>query len=143
MSFVLDLWEKVMFGFFFYLAVIGVIMLWAWSFGLNYFDLVLILVTATFLRLYLNKETKIKVYLKNTAIVVLFVSAFWFLPRLFGWWVIWVLFGAFIIYRFIIGRKVLMRSVRFIETKLFGKPLDRKEFKKGEKPSIYAEEKEE
>lgn len=142
MSFVLDLWEKVMFGFFFYLAVIGVIMLWAWSFGLNYFDLVLILVTATFLRLYLNKETKIKVYLKNTAIVVLFVSAFWFLPRLFGWWVIWVLFGAFIIYRFIIGRKVLMRSVRFIETKLFGKPLDRKEFKKGEKPSIYAEEKE-
>lgn len=131
-----------MFGFFFYLAVIGVIMLWAWSFGLNYFDLVLILVTATFLRLYLNKETKIKVYLKNTAIVVLFVSAFWFLPRLFGWWVIWVLFGAFIIYRFIIGRKVLMRSVRFIETKLFGKPLDRKEFKKGEKPSIYAEEKE-
>lgn len=142
MSYASSLWLQTRESFFFYLAIITIILLWSWKFGLTFFTLLFLLLGATWLRLLLNKTTKWLIYAKNSIIITLFVSAFWFLPRLIGWWFIWVLLLGFVAYRFWRGRRVFMNSMRFIETKLFGKPLDKKEWAKAEKPSIYEEDEE-
>lgn len=131
------LWDAVKFNFMFYLAVISIVLLWTWAWGITFLELVLILVGASFLRLYIMREYGLWSYVKTLLTVVGFVSLFWFAPRLIGWWFIWVLLGGFVAYRFFKGRKIFMSSMRFVETKLFGKPLDKKEWSKKEKVSIY------
>lgn len=142
MTYLKLLWLQVRESFFYYLAVITIILLWSWAWGLTFFTLVAILVGSSWLRLLLTKQQRVYSYIKAFIFVFLLVAAFWFLPRLIGWWFIWVLLVGFIAYRFWRGRRLLMNSMRFIETKLFGKPLDKKEWKKAEKPSIYEEDEE-
>lgn len=141
--YVRGLWSQLKFNLYFYLGVILVIMLLAWLGVLSFFVLTGLLLCAGWFRLVLFKEKRIAVYLKQSVVVVGLVSLFWFLPQWLGVWGLIVLLAGFVAYKFWRGRKVFMRSMRFVESKLFGRPLDRKEWKKkGDKPSIYKEEEE-
>lgn len=131
------LWDVVKFNFMFFLGVISIVLLWTWAWGITFFELVLILVSCSFLRLFIIKEFKPWSYVKTFLTITGLVSLFWFAPRLIGWWFVWVLLGGFVAYRFFKGRHVFMSSMRFIEKTLFGKPLDKKEWKDKEKVSIY------
>lgn len=141
MSYLGFLWRGVRFNLFFYFGLVTVLFLLGYFFGFS-FGLVLgVLLGGVFLRTLLNKSGFGFGFLKNCVVVFLFVSAFWFLPKLFGWWFVWVLLGGFVVYKFVRGWSVFMRSMRFIEKKLFGCSLDKDNFKGGKKPSIYKEEK--
>jgi len=143
MSYLKFLWDSVKFDLVYYLVVINIIIAYSFYVGLTYLSLVgLLCVSALLKSLFKEKRFIWASFLKSCSVIVLLVAAFWFLPLLVGWWFVWVLLFLFIAYRFFIGRKLIMSSMRFIERTLFGKSLDRKEFAKGEKPSIYKEEKE-
>ena len=137
MGYVKDLWLAMRFNFFFYLGVITIILLWSWTWGMSFFVLVALLIGASSLKLALNNVKDRFAYLRAARFMFLLAAAFWFLPRFFGWWALFVLLLALAIYKMWKGRAVLMSSIRFVETKLFGKPLDKKKWDAEEKISIY------
>ena len=143
MSYLRFLWDRVKYDLVFYLFLLGLIIAFNAFIGLTFIKLVLILLTASFLKSLHNKSFNAFLFFKNAFVITLVVAAFWFLPRLIGWWFVWVLLGAFLIYKVWRGRELFMRSMRFVEEKLFGRSLDKDNFKEGEKPSIYKEEKNE
>lgn len=142
MSYLSWLWDSVKFDFLYYLVVFSMIVAYNFYVGLSFLSLVLILCFSSLIRaLFKEKRFVLVSFFKTCSLIIVVVAAFWFLPRIIGWWFVWVLLLGFLVYKFWVGRVLLMNSMRFVETRLFGKPLDKKEFKKSEKPSIYKEDK--
>jgi hypothetical protein len=135
-----ELWGMVKLNLLFYVLVIGGLIALSFFIGLNFWLVLGWLVFATLIRLVWLGETDLKEYFNSLGFIVLIVSVFWGVAHFVGWWGIWLLLLVFVAWRVYKGWSVLMRSVRFIETTLFGKPLDRESFDKGEKPSIYKKE---
>jgi hypothetical protein len=135
-----ELWGMVKFNLLFYFLVIGGLIGLSFFIKLDFWLVLGWLWLATFIRLvWLGEKDPLR-YFKSLGLIVLIVSLFWGVASFVGWWAIWILLLGFVCWRVYKGWRVLMRSVRFIETTLFGKPLDRESFDKGEKPSIYKKE---
>lgn len=141
MSYLKFLWDGVKFDLVYYLVVISSIIAYGFYVGLTYLSLVgLLWLSALLKSLFKEKRFVLVSFFESCAVIVLLVAAFWFLPLLIGWWFVWVLLLGFLVYRVWRGRVLFVRSMRFVEEKLFGKSLDKSNFKKGEKPSVYKED---
>ena len=133
--YVLELWNKVRFNFFFYLGVILALLVLAWRGLLLFWVLALVLVLAVSLRFVFVGNYVFLDWLKSFLFLALVLALFKLLGYWFGGVGVLALFLGFVGWRVYKGRRVRLGSVRKIEGLLFGKPLD--EFKKGDKPSIY------
>lgn len=137
--YILDLWKSVRFGFFFYLGVIlSLFLVNLWVGKLNFFIVLAVVWFGTLVRFVLFKD--FKAFYKSLLFSAFFVGLFFVLGTFFGSVSVLVLFLGFVLWRIIRGRFVFMNSMRKIETILFGKSLDKENFKTGKKPSIYKEE---
>jgi hypothetical protein len=138
--YVLDLWNRIKFDFFYVLGLIITILLLIKFFNISFFGIWLVIGFFSSLRLIFFKEYSIKKHLKAWLVTGLFILAIYVLTSALGILGAWLVLLGFLVYRFWSGRKLFMNSLRFIEKTVFGKPLDKKEFEKGEKPSIYKKE---
>lgn len=137
MSWLFELWNMVKFNFFFYLGVVLGLFGLSFFIPLSYLLVLAWVALATVIKLVLSREKRVKQYLFGLGMVFLLVSLFWAVSVYVGWWLVWGLLLAFVSWRIYKGWGVMMRSVRFVETTLFGKSLDKNNFETGEKPSIY------
>jgi hypothetical protein len=137
MSYVFDLWGRIKFNFFYVLALLTTILLLIKFFSINYFQMWLVIVFFSSFRLILFKEYGILKHLKVWVVTGLLIFIVWIFASRFGILGVLFLLLGFLFYRLWTGRRLFMESTRYIEKTLFGKPLDKKEFKKGEKPSLF------
>lgn len=140
--FVLDVWSQVKFNFFFILGLIVVLGVLRWAFNINLAVVFFVVAAAMSLRLILFKQFNVWVHVKTWLVTGLVIGAFFLTSFFLGWLGVILVLLAFLVYKFVKGRLLFMRGMRRVETILFGKPLDKKNWKQGEKPSFYVEEEE-
>ena len=141
--FVLDVWSQVKFNFFFILGLIVVLGVLRWAFSINLAVVFFVVAAAMSLRLILFKQFSAWLHVKTWLVVACLFVAFYITTLFLGWLGVILFLLAILVYKFIKGRIIFMRGMRRVETILFGKPLDKKDWKQGEKPSFYEEEKKE
>lgn len=141
--FVLDVWSQVKFNFFFILGLIVVLGVLRWVFSINLAVVFFVVGAAMSLRLILFNQFNLWVHVKTWLVVACLFVAFYITTLFLGWLGVILFLLAILVYKFIKGRIIFMRGMRRVETILFGKPLDKKDWKQGEKPSFYEEEKKE
>lgn len=138
----LDLWNQVKFNFFFVLGLIISLLLLRMFTGVGFVGALVFVLAAFSFRLFLFGERKPLVFFKTWGIITALFLAVFLLTSFLGWLGVILVLLAFLVYKLWRGWSLFMRSTRHIEKILFGKPLDKSEFKEGEKPSIYEYEEE-
>jgi signal transduction histidine kinase len=141
--YVLDVWSQVRFNFFFILGLIVVLGVLRWSFSIGFLESFFVVVAAMSFRLILFKQFSFFVHLKTWFFVGAVFLVFFLASEFLGWLGVVLFLLVILVYKFVKGWSIFMRGMRRVETILFGKPLDKKEWKKGEKPSMYVKECEE
>lgn len=131
------MWKRIKFDFFFVLGLLTTLLLLIKFFNIGYFDTWLVISVFSSFRLLLFKEYKIIKHVKTWLVSAAFIASIWFLTSFLGILGVWLALLGFLVYRLWKGKQLLMNSMRAVEKIIFGKPLDKSEFKKGEKPSIY------
>lgn len=137
MSWVKSTWSEVKLNFYWLTATLLVIGGLIWLGKASYFAVIGVL-TLSFLakRLFTKSFTWFSAA-KGFVFIVLFVSAFRFLPGIVGYWGMALLLLGFVGFLIWQRRDILLGGMRQIEVVLFGKSLDRENFGEGEVPSIY------
>lgn len=141
--FVTDIWAQVKFNFFFILGLMVVLGVLRWNFG-DSFGIIaagVVVCAAMSLRLILFKQFSAWIHLKTWLIVASLFAVIFFASYFLGWLGVILFLLVILVYKFVKRWWLFMKGMRRVETILFGKPLDKKDWKRGEKPSFYAEDK--
>jgi len=140
-EYVLDLWSRVKFNFFFVLGIIISVTALRLFLNVSTLFIFFFLGVSFSVKLFLFNDFNWRSHLKSWAFLLVVFVVINLTSAWLGWWGIIIIILIILVYKFYKGWDLFMKSVRKIEIILFGKPLDKKEFQNKDKPSMYKEKK--
>lgn len=138
--YVLDIWRKVQFNFFFVFSLVTSIFLLFTFFEFSLVKLFFIVTVAYLVKALILRDYSIKNLLKGLLFAYTVIALFVFIPGRYGFLGVVLLLLGLAGFRIWKGWSIMLSSMRMVETRLFGKALDRAEWVDGEKPGFKKKE---